>query len=164
MAAVPVTIRSIEAADNASMALIIRQVGAEFGAVGDGFGPADEEVNALSRYYLPQHGALYLVAEHEQWGIIGGGGIAPFAGHQHICELRKLFLAPRARGLKLGYQLAAQCLAFARQYGYRQCYLDTLATMTAAIHLYKQLGFIQQSAPLSGTVHTGCDVWMLKTL
>ena len=138
---------------------IIKSVGAEFGAIGDGFGPSDAEVLNMSQHYCATKRSGYFIVE--QNGIVlGGGGIAPFAGSAERCELRKVFLSSTARGLGIGRQLVAHCLQFAREMGYQQCYLDTLHTMSGAIALYEKLGFEHLPAPLAGTEHNGCDVWM----
>lgn len=158
----PPLIRPIKPQDDAAICQVITSVGREFGAIGDGFGPSDAEVAMMSAHYLREEGALYFVVELEG-DIIGGGGIAPF-NDQGICELRKLFLLPRARGLGVGYQLTSECLSFAKSVGYTACYLDTLASMKSAISLYEKLGFRHLSAPYPGTIHGGCDVWMLKEL
>ena len=156
-------IRPIEARDDQAVGQIIRQVGQEFGACGEGFGPSDSEVAAMSRHYPIDQGALYLVAEVDGV-LVGGAGVAEFDSQRQICELRKLFLLPQARGRGLGRVLSEVCLEFAVSVGYQQCYLDTLSTMTAAIQLYHSLGFIPLAEPLPGTPHSGCDIWMLKTL
>jgi putative acetyltransferase len=36
--------------------------------------------------------------------------------------------------------------------------------MTAAIALYEKMGFKHLSQPLDGSIHGGCDVWMMKRL
>jgi putative acetyltransferase len=36
--------------------------------------------------------------------------------------------------------------------------------MTSAISLYEKLGFKHLAKPLAGTIHNGCDVWMLSEL
>lgn len=142
---------------------IIKKVGQEYGAVGDGFGPSDPEVEAMSNHYNSDQGSRYLVAL-VNGEIVGGCGIASFNNSTEICELRKLFLLPKSRGLGLGIQLTEACLHFAAQYGYKQCYLDTLTNMKSAISLYEKLGFIHLTQPLEGTIHNGCDVWMLKDI
>ncbi len=148
---------------DASVRDIIETVGKEYGAIGDGFGPSDAEVQAMSQYYNPEQGSQYFVAiEHGQ--VIGGGGIAPFLDSSDTCELRKVFLLPAARGKGAGKQLVQTCLDVARQLGYRQCYLDTLSAMKSAISLYERLGFEHRSEPMPGVIHTGCDVWMDMTL
>jgi len=75
-------------------------VGAEFGAIGDGFGPSDAEVENMSMHYLKEDHAVYFVAKLEG-EIVGGGGVALFSQEDEmkaVCELRKLFLLPKARG------------------------------------------------------------------
>ncbi|WP_070971022.1 GNAT family N-acetyltransferase [Vibrio sonorensis] len=142
---------------------IIEQVGKEFGAFGEGFGPSDPEVQAMSQHYLPQQGALYLVALKDD-KVIGGCGVAPFSKEKNVCELKKLFLLPESRGLGAGKQLTIECLAFAQQFGYAACYLDTLSNMTTAIHMYEGFGFEYLDKPMEETLHGKCDVWMLKKL
>ena len=142
---------------------IIRNVGEEFGAIGEGFGPSDPEVSAMSQHYNDEHCSKYLVATINDV-IVGGCGVASFNGSHEICELRKLFLLPESRGLGVGKKLTEGCLTYAKQQGYKKCYLDTLTSMASAVSLYEKLGFRHLDKPLGGTVHIGCDVWMLKDL
>ncbi|ELG4675011.1 GNAT family N-acetyltransferase [Vibrio cholerae] len=148
---------------DAEICQIIQSVGAEFGAIGEGFGPSDAEVLAMSQHYREQDRSAYFVALLEG-KVVGGGGIAPFASHADLCELKKLFLLPTSRGHGVGRALSEHCLNFAKQQGYAKCYLDTLSSMTQAIKLYQQLGFEHLTQPMAGTEHNGCDVWMLKSL
>ncbi len=158
-----IEIRPITAQDDPAVKAIILQVGREFGAIGEGFGPSDDEVNQMSVNYSPAKRSQYWVATLDGQ-VIGGGGIAPFNGSASVCELKKLFLLPQSRGLGAGRQLTQTCLNFAKQANFHHCYLDTLATMQRAIRLYEQAGFEHLSAPMAGTEHNGCDVWMLKAL
>ncbi len=153
----------IQAQHDAAICRIIQQVGAQYGAVGEGFGPADAEVSCMSQHYLVENRSQYLVAVLDGQ-VVGGAGIAPFLHYSEICELKKLFLLPSSQGLGIGKALTQACLAFASKQGYQQCYLDTLSNMQAAIRLYEQLGFSHLQQPLAGTLHGGCDVWMLKSL
>lgn len=157
------TIIPIQAHHNNSIARIIQQVGAEYGAVGDGFGPSDAEVLAMSQHYVVAERSLYLVATIDG-KVVGGAGIAPFLDLQDVCELKKLFLLPESRGLGIGKALTIACLDFASSQGYKQCYLDTLSAMQAAIRLYESVGFEHMDEPWPGTLHGGCDVWMVKEL
>lgn len=158
-----IQISPITSAQDAAICQIIKSVGAEFGAVGEGYGPGDEEVQAMSRHYHDKNRARYFVATID--GVIAGGcGIASFSSDGLVCELRKLFLLPEYRGLGIGKALTLESLDYARSKGYRQCYLDTLSGMTAAINLYESLGFVRQSQPPAESIHNACDVWMLKDL
>ncbi len=156
-------IRLISSADDQAIHDIIKAVGKEFGAVGDGFGPGDAEVSAMSEHYLRINRSCYYVAVL-QGKVVGGCGIAPFNNSSQVCELRKLFLIPGARGLGIGKALTEQCLNDARSMGYQQCYLDTLSNMHKAISLYKRFGFRNLESSLDGSEHGGCDVWMINEL
>jgi putative acetyltransferase len=156
-------IRPITAADDAAMASIIREVMPEFGAVGDGFAINDPEVDWMSRAYAQPRSA-YFVLERE--GIIlGGGGVAPLAGADGtVCELRKMYFLPQARGLGAGSAMMARCLQAARGFGFRHCYLETLCGMDAAMRLYERSGFRRIDAPLGDTGHGGCNTFYLLDL
>jgi len=156
-------IEQITAQHDEKICSIIELVGREYGAIGDGFGPSDSEVKAMSKHYNDEQGSRYFIAVVDGI-VVGGSGIAAFDSNGKVCELRKLFLTPQSRGLGLGKLLVDECLAYAKQKGYQQCYLDTLANMHAAVALYQKMGFEHLQAPLAGTIHNGCDVWMLKTL
>ncbi len=157
------TIEEIRPEHDKPMGQIIKAVGAEYGAIGDGFGPSDSEVLCMSRNYNARSNSIYLVALVEG-NVVGGSGVAAFNTSDHVCELRKLFLLPENRGFGLGKELTRRCLVFARSKGYKQCYLDTLSHMKSAIMLYEKLGFRRLSRPLDGTIHNRCDVWMQKEL
>ncbi|CAM3651736.1 GNAT family N-acetyltransferase [Rheinheimera salexigens] len=156
-------IEQIKPEHDVNIALIIKQVGAEFGAIGEGFGPSDPEVDAMSQHYNDASASRYFVASIKG-NIVGGSGVAAFNGSNQVCELRKLFLLAESRGLGIGKKLTEDCLAYAKAKGYKQCYLDTLSNMTSAIALYEKLGFSHLEKPLAGTIHNGCDVWMIKQL
>lgn len=145
-----------------ALCLVIKQVGEEYGAVGDGFGPSDAEVENMSHYYTKANHSLYMVAILDG-KVVGGCGVAPFGDDNTTCELKKLFLLEQSRGLGLGKKLTLACLEFAKQQGFTQCYLDTLSNMDSAVRLYEKLGFEHLPKPLEGTIHNSCDVWMLKT-
>jgi len=157
------TVQEIKPQHDASLCEIITLVGKEFGAIGEGFGPSDAEVKCMSQYYKNENSSRYFVASVDNC-LVGGCGIAPFNQHNDVCELRKLFLLPESRGLGIGKKLIADCLEYARCKGYKKCYLDTLTNMTQAIELYEKLGFQHLNKPLEGTIHGGCDIWMLKDL
>lgn len=58
-----------------------------------------------------------------------------------VCELKRMWVAPSARGLGIGHALMAQAIAFARNAGYRMMKLDTSPDMHAAIACYARAGF-----------------------
>jgi putative acetyltransferase len=158
-----VSIRPIEPRDDAAMAAIIRTVMPEFGADGPGFAIHDAEVGAMHAAYARPRCAYFVV---ERAGVVvGGGGIAPLEnGEPDVCELRKMYFLPEARGIGAGRAMMERCLDAARAAGFRRCYIETLTGMDAAQALYKRAGFIPLCAPMGGTGHHGCDRFYIREL
>ena len=157
------SIRPITPADDAAMAAIIRAVMPEFGATGDGFAINDPEVDWMSRAYsAPRH--AYFVLERDN-KVLGGAGIAPLAGgDDDVCELRKMYFLPEARGIGAGAAMMERCLQAARGFGFKQCYLETLGGMDAAMRLYERSGFQRIDGSLGATGHGGCNTFYLLEL
>ena len=156
-------IRPIEPHDDAAIAAIIRAVMPEFGADGPGFAIHDTEVSAMCAAYA-QPRCSYFVVERDGV-VVGGGGVAPLAdGEPDVCELRKMYFLPEARGIGAGTAMMQHCLAAAREHGFRRCYLETLTGMDAAQALYRRSGFAPICAPMGGTGHHGCDRWFIREL
>ena len=157
------SIRPITPADDSAMAAIIRAVMPEFGATGSGFAINDPEVDWMSRAYAePRH--AYFVLERDG-AVLGGAGVAPLAGGDgDTCELRKMYFLREARGIGAGTAMMAQCLHAARDFGFRQCYLETLGGMDAAMRLYERSGFHRIDQPMGATGHGGCNAFYLLEL
>ncbi len=60
---------------------------------------------------------------------------------EDAARLRLLLVEPAARGLGLGSRLVEECVAFARQAGYRSIVLWTQSILHAAQHIYHKAGF-----------------------
>lgn len=156
-------LRTVRPDDDREVAALIRSVMSSFGACGDGFAINDAEVDGMHDAYRRARAAYYVVEAAGR--VVGGGGIAPLDGGPfHVCELRKMYCLPEARGLGVGARLLERCLAAARGFGFRACYLETLTGMDAAQRLYRRAGFRELPAALGRTGHHGCDRYFMLEL
>ncbi|MHA1540354.1 MAG: GNAT family N-acetyltransferase [Alphaproteobacteria bacterium] len=158
-----IEIRPIEVRDNEAVEKIIHETLTSFNAVGEGYSIHDAE-NADMYKMSSLKGAAYFVAV-ENGVVLGGAGLSPLLGREaDICELKKMYLIPTARGKGLGKRLFQACIEEAQRQGYKKCYLETLRSMVAANALYQKSGFLLLGGPLGETGHFSCDAWYVKDL
>ncbi|WP_318345378.1 GNAT family N-acetyltransferase [Flagellimonas baculiformis] len=156
-------IREIKPEDNEQVAKVIRKVLEDMGVPKVGTAYADKALDDMYKEYdVPR--ATYFVVEHEG-NIIGCAGIAQLQNYEgNVCELQKMYFLEEARGKGIGSEMIQICLQRAKEYGFDECYLETMPYMEAAQKLYKKNGFEYIDAPLGNTGHYSCPVWMLKKL
>jgi putative acetyltransferase len=159
------TLRPIRPGDDEAVARIIRTVMPDFGASGPGFALHDPEVSAMSDAYArPRCGYLVLV-DDETGAVVGGGGYAPLAGGDpSVCELKKMYFLPSARGHGQGERLLRALLDAMKGAGFARCYLETLTGMDRAMKLYEKLGFQRRATACGATGHFGCDTFYDRDL
>jgi GNAT superfamily N-acetyltransferase len=97
----------------------------------------EREIEGLPGPYAAPYGDLLLC---RQAGLAVGCGAFKRVD-EHACELKRMFVAPTARGGGAGRALGTALVERAREAGYRQMYLDTSVRQTEAIALYRDLGF-----------------------
>jgi putative acetyltransferase len=105
----------------------------------------DDEVASLPGKYAEPTGVI-LLAMREEWlgqetghSALGVVALRPLSNDS--AEMKRLYVRPSARGLKLGRQLVEALEAAAVQRGYRSIKLDTTPDMQAAQALYRSMGF-----------------------
>lgn len=78
-----------------------------------------------------------------------------------VCEMKRLFVEPEARGTGLGRRLAQEIIVVAQNLGYSTMRLDTLDILKAAMHLYETLGFRRTKPYYENPLH-GVVYWELN--
>ena len=99
----------------------------------------EQELTSLPGKYAPPDGKLYIA--YVDGAPAGCIGLRKFDAQS--CEMKRLYVRNRFRGLKIGELLAGKVISDAARLGYQAMLLDTLDTMKSAISLYKKLGFVE---------------------
>jgi putative acetyltransferase len=156
-------IRPIAPGDNAALAVIIRHTLKEFGANHPGTVYYDPTTDALYELFRRER-SVYYVAETDG-KLVGGAGIFPTEGlPAGTCELVKMYLLPEARGTGLGKRLIEMSLSYAKEAGFENVYLESMPELQRALKVYEKFGFEYLKGPLGDSGHTGCSLWMMKTI
>lgn len=114
-----------------------------------------EELAGLPGLYAPPRGGIWLAERHykaaggrehggEDW--VGCVALRPLESLSDprgpVAELKRMYVAPEARGLGLGTALGWAAVNAAQRSGYGVIKLDTSADMAAAHAAYRRLGFV----------------------
>lgn len=116
------------------------------------FQEINAEIDGLPGDYAPPRGVLLVAckAAAEPEAMVG---LRPL--DDTICEMKRLYVHPSARGHGLARALILRLLDEARTLGYREMRLDTLPMMGDAQALYIALGFADvapyYNTPIAGT-------------
>ena len=122
-----------------------------------GYQGFEDELAALPGVYASPEGLL-LLARAPDGSPLGCGAFRAMKAGEG-CEMKRVYIAPAARGLGLGIAMVEALMAQARLAGYRTIALDTLPSMIEAHRLYAKLGFTPiapyYDTPIDGTVFLG---------
>jgi len=95
------------------------------------------ELAKLPWEYVAPEGRLLLAATPTD--VAGCIALRKIAGD--TCEMKRLYVRPAFRGLRIGRMLVTALIEEARHIGYARMRLDTLPSMTEAAALYRSFGF-----------------------
>jgi ribosomal protein S18 acetylase RimI-like enzyme len=122
------------------------------------------ELASLPGKYAPPAGAL-LIARLNNGTPLGCVALRPMDKHG-VCEMKRLYISPEARGLGIGKRLVREVLSEAKKIGYERMRLDTLPKMQSAVSLYEKMGFVKidqyYETPLEGTLFLEIDLLRWK--
>ncbi|MEJ2720710.1 MAG: GNAT family N-acetyltransferase [bacterium] len=99
----------------------------------------DEELASFPGSYTPPSGCLLLA----EIGDEAVGCVALRRLSDDVCEMKRLFVRPDYRGAQTGKRLAEAVIREACRIGYERMRLDAIRSMTAAVALYRSLGFVE---------------------
>lgn len=99
----------------------------------------EKEMAMLPGKYAPPDGRL-IIAEYNSEVA---GCIAIKKIGEDVCEMKRLYVRPKFRGLKIGRKLAEKIIVEAKTIGYKKMRLDTLKRLKEALSLYRSMGFTE---------------------
>jgi putative acetyltransferase len=102
-----------------------------------GFQDFQAELSELPGAYAPPRGRLLLAFQEGR----PAGCVALRELEDEVCEMKRLYVRPEFRDLRIGRALAEAVIAEARGIGYSRMWLDTVPAMERARALYHALGF-----------------------
>jgi len=88
----------------------------------------------------PPKGIFYLVNVDDRLAAMGGLRLLG----DGVGEIKRIYVRPGFRGMKLGDRILTRLVADARAFGYRRLHLDTAPFMKAAQLLYEAHGFTER--------------------
>lgn len=99
----------------------------------------DDELRSLPGKYGPPGGIILLAWDGPS--CIGCVAVRPLVPPR-VAELKRMYVAPGHRGAGIGRRLCEAALSHAARLGYASIKLDSDPTLTAALALYRRLGFV----------------------
>jgi len=99
----------------------------------------ESELVSLPAPYQEPEGTLLLA--YWNGDLAGCAGIKPIGNER--CELKRLYVRPMFRGKSVARRLCERLILEAETRRYRWMLLDTLARLSSAVALYRDLGFVE---------------------
>ncbi|BBB26323.1 GNAT family N-acetyltransferase [Amphritea japonica] len=115
----------------------------------------DQEFTHLPEKYSSEESKIFLVKKGRK-----SVGCAAFRRlDESVCEMKRVYIQPSARGHKLGNKLVDRVLQEAVLSGYKKICLDVLPEFKAALKLYRSYGFVEHP-PITNNPISGTSFWV----
>jgi ribosomal protein S18 acetylase RimI-like enzyme len=98
---------------------------------------AVDRIMADIQRFMPPGGRLLLA--RDDLGVVGCA--CAWTMRPGLAEIKRVYVRPRGRGRGIGRALMQTLIADLRNAGYTRAWLDSAGFMTAAVKLYRSLGF-----------------------
>ncbi|HVY74909.1 MAG TPA: GNAT family N-acetyltransferase [Puia sp.] len=144
--------------DSNKIIALVRSVLPEFGL---SLSPetSEKDLFDIEQVYA-KNGGVFMVVEDSRKEIVGTAALLQL--NDHTGKLRKMYVDKNYRGMHLGDALMEAMLQQAAAFGFKTLYLETVHSMTAAIHLYRKYGF--EVVDDETAVSPRCDMVMRKEI
>ena len=117
----------------------------------------DAAMDEAADRYVPPNGAFVVVEDDDE--ILGCGAVVLL--DEQTAEVKRMWVAPPARGLGVGRRLLSALEDEARRAGCATVVLDTNAVLTEAVEMYLVAGY-RPTDPYNDNPHA--DRWFRKAL
>lgn len=102
----------------------------------------DKELRDLQEKYTGDNGEILIAFVEDNVA----GCVAYYKHNDIRCEMKRLFVKDKFKGLSIGNMLVSEIISHAKAQGYKEMVLDTIIPLKAAIHIYKKYGFVECAA------------------
>jgi GNAT superfamily N-acetyltransferase len=109
-----------------------------------------EDVECIEKSYGGIGEAFFVAIDGPTQKVVGT--VAIKKEEDRIALLRRLFVAPTHRNLKIGKRLIDRALEFCREVGYEEVVFKTTSKMSGAIDLCRRNGFVQRAHIVLGPI------------
>jgi len=101
-------------------------------------GDFEKELQQLPGKYQAPEGILLIA----YWKDSPAGVVAFQQLEEHVCEMKRMFVSEKFRGLKVGVELVKAIVKQAKEMHFKRMMLDTHPWMTKAQNIYQREGFV----------------------
>lgn len=116
-------------------------------------GESDADITDIDRIY-GQGGLFIILSNGNSSTILGMAALHKITNES--CKISKLYVDQKVRGLGFGSLLLNILIGTAKKYGYKEAHLETNRNLSAAVNLFKKMGFVKDKNQLK--LPKACDV------